>query len=218
MTALVRYHCSVLLLSQRYLAPVLLFVSLIAVLTSGDSGPLAATYSSSAGAMLLCSTWLTFALAGLEEQAHRSVVVVGAGGSLKVLVALVCTALLSCLPLTGAGVALPLLFGRHDPVAADLLLGALAQLVCALTGVAVGLVCSRPVFRRQGYGLVLALALLLTATLAKGLPPVNLLFTDLLAGKESVDLLGATVVPLSAALTALVVGTAVTQVVTTRKD
>ncbi|MFJ4771533.1 hypothetical protein ACIP88_20895 [Streptomyces uncialis] len=218
MTALVRYHCSVLLLSQRYLAPVLLFVSLIVVLTSSDSGPLAATYSSSAGAMLLCSTWLTMALAGLEDRAHRSVVVVGAGGSLKVLVALVCTALLSCLPLIGVGVALPLLIGRHDPVAADLLLGALAQLTCALTGVAVGLVCSRPVFRRQGYGLVLALALLLTVTLAKGLPPVNLLFTDLLDGKESANLLGATIVPLSAALTALVLGTAVTQVVTAGKD
>ncbi|MFD4828594.1 hypothetical protein ACFWPV_01875 [Streptomyces uncialis] len=218
MTALVRYHCSVLLLSQRYLAPVLLFVSLIVVLTSSDSGPLAATYSSCAGAMLLCSTWLTMTLAGLEDRTHRSVVVVGAGGSLKVLVALVCTALLSCLPLTGVGVALPLLIGKHDPVAADLLLGALAQLICALTGVAVGLVCSRPVFRRQGYGLVLALALLFTVTLAKGLPPVNLLFTDLLDGKESADLLGATIVPLTAALVALVVGTAVTQVVTARKD
>ncbi|WP_405642826.1 hypothetical protein [Streptomyces uncialis] len=217
MTALIRYHCSVLLLSQRYLAPVLLFVSLIVVLTSSDSGPLAATYSSCAGAMLLCSTWLTMTLAGLEDRTHRSVVVVGAGGSLKVLVALVCTALLSCLPLTGVGVVLPLLIGRHDPVAADLLLGALAQLICALTGVAVGLVCSRPVFRRQGYGLVLALALLFTVTLAQGLP-VNLLFTDLLDGKESADLLGDTIVPLTAALVALVVGTAVTQVVTARKD
>ncbi|MEH0582219.1 hypothetical protein QBA54_49115 [Streptomyces sp. B21-108] len=55
MIALVRYMFSVLLLSQRYLAPLLLFLGLVAVLTSSDTGPLTATYASVAGAMLLCS-------------------------------------------------------------------------------------------------------------------------------------------------------------------
>jgi len=100
--ALVRYLFTVMLLSQRYLAPLLLFVGLLAVLTSSDSGPLAATYGSAAGGMLVCSVWLTMGLIGLEDQTHRSVVVVTAGSHLRVLLGSVGTAALWCLPLTAA--------------------------------------------------------------------------------------------------------------------
>jgi hypothetical protein len=74
----------------------------VAVLTSSDIGPLTATYASVAGAMLLCSVWLTMALIGLEEQPHRSIVV-GAGSHLRVLLATAGTAAVWCLLLTAAG-------------------------------------------------------------------------------------------------------------------
>ncbi|MCX4703079.1 hypothetical protein [Streptomyces sp. NBC_01373] len=139
MNALVRYMFTVILLSQRYLAPVLLFVGLMAVLTSSDSGPLAATYGSATGAMLVCSVWLTLALIGLDDQPHRSIVVVNAGSSLRVLLGSVGTALLWCLLLAVAGLLLPLMFGSHTLAPADLVLGTEAQLTCAFTGIAIGL-------------------------------------------------------------------------------
>ncbi|MFF7049677.1 hypothetical protein ACFY94_15110 [Streptomyces griseorubiginosus] len=217
MIALVRYMFTVLLFSQRYLAPLLLFLGLVAVLTSSDTGPLTATYASVAGAMLPCSVWLTMALIGLEDQAHRSVVVVSAGSHLRVLLATVGTATVWCLLLTAAGLVLPLLFGAHTPGLADLALGTEAQLTCAFTGMAIGLVCSRLVFRRQGHALVLALGLLLAVLLGKGVSPVNIMFTRLQNAPDSTDALVPTGVLLAVAAGFLVVGAAVTQAITLRK-
>ncbi|MEV7286368.1 hypothetical protein AB0O01_17630 [Streptomyces sp. NPDC093252] len=175
MIALVRYLFTTLLLSQRYLAPLLLLLGLVTVLTSSDTGPLSATYGAVAGAVLPCSVWLTTALIGLEDAPHRSIVTVSAGGRTRVLLATVATAGVWCVLFTAVGLVLPLLLGSHTPGPADLLLGVVAQLVCAVTGMAIGVVCSRLVFRRQGYALAAALVLLSAALLGRGVSPVNLL-------------------------------------------
>ncbi|MFI6847931.1 hypothetical protein OG535_05035 [Kitasatospora sp. NBC_00085] len=218
MTALVRYLFTTMLLSQRYLAPVLLFLGLLTVLTSSDNGPLTATYGSAAGIMLLSSTWLTIAQIGLEDRSHHAVVVVNAGDSRRVLLGSVCAACLWCLPLTALGLGIPLLTGSHRPTGADLLLGAEAQLTCALTGIAVGLVCSRLVFRRPGPALLLALVLLLTLMAAKGLPPVNPLLTRLTTTPRAADLLAFTAGLLAVATGCLAAAAALTQAISDRRS
>ncbi|MEU7471095.1 hypothetical protein AB0A94_21610 [Streptomyces sp. NPDC044984] len=217
MIALIRYLSTVLLLSQRYLAPLLLFLGLVAVLTSSDSGPLTATYASVAGAMLPCSVWLTMALTGLEDRAHRSIVAVSAGGHLRVLLATAGTAAVWCLLLTATGLVLPLLSGTHAPGLADLVLGTVAQLVCAFTGMAVGLVCSRLVFRRRGHALVLALVLLLALLLGKGVSPVNIMLTRLQNAPDAASAVAPTSVQLTVAAGLLATAVAVTQAITRRK-
>jgi len=216
--ALVRYLFTVMLLSQRYLAPLLLFVGLLAVLTSSDSGPLAATYGSAAGGMLVCSVWLTMGLIGLEDQTHRSVVVVTAGSHLRVLLGSVGTAALWCLPLTAAGLVLPLLFGSHTFTFADAVLGTEAQLTCAFTGIAIGVLCSRLIFRRQGYALLLALVLLLAVLLAKGVSPVNVLLGDLQNATGSADVLGSTTVLLAISAGVLAVAVTATHAISVRRS
>ncbi|MGW1892276.1 hypothetical protein ACWCP6_18755 [Streptomyces sp. NPDC002004] len=217
MIALARYMLTVLLLSQRYLAPLLLFLGLVAVLTSSDTGPLAATYASVAGAMLLCSVWLTMALIGLEDQPHRSIVVVSAGSHLRVLLGTVGTAAVWCLLLTAAGLVLPLMFGTHTFGLADLALGTEAQLTCAFSGMAIGLVCSRLVFRRQGYALVLALVLVLAVLIGKGVSPVNIMLTHLQSASDSADVLVSTGVLLAVATAFLAAGVAITQAISLRR-
>ncbi|MET7694356.1 hypothetical protein ABZT06_41530 [Streptomyces sp. NPDC005483] len=217
MIALVRYMSTVLLLSQRYLAPLLLFLGLVAVLTSSDTGPLTATYAAVAGAMLPCSVWLTMTLIGLEDQAHRSIVVVSAGSPLRVLLATVGTAATGCLLLTSAGLVLPLLFATHTPGLADLALGTAAQLTCAFTGIAIGVVCSRLVFRRQGYALVLALVLLLAVLLGKGVSPVNIMLTHLQNASDSADALALMVALLAVTAGFLAAAVVMTQAITRRK-
>ncbi|MFF9489245.1 hypothetical protein [Streptomyces sp. NPDC014676] len=217
MIALVGYMSTVLLLSQRYLAPLLLFLGLVTVLTGSDTGPLTATYASVAGAMLPCSTWLTMTLIGLEDRAHRSIVVVSAGSPLRVLLATAGTAAVWCLLLTAAGLVLPPLSGTRTPGLADLALGAAAQLTCAFTGMAIGLVCSRLVFRRQGHALVLALVLLLAVLLGEGVSPVNILLTRLQDAPDSADALAPTGVLLAAAAGLLAAAVAMTQAITRRR-
>ncbi|MET8830532.1 hypothetical protein ABZX40_34070 [Streptomyces sp. NPDC004610] len=217
MIALVRYLCTTLLLSQRYLAPLLLFLGLVTVLTSSDTGPLTATYAAVAGVMLPCSVWLTMALIGLEDRPHRSIVTVSAGGHPRVLLATVVTAGVWCLLFTPAGLVLPLLLGTHAPGPADLLLGTLAQLVCAVTGMAIGLVCSRLVFRRQGYALAVALTLLLAVLLGKGVSPVNLLLGRLQNAPDPASVVAPAGGLLALASGLLVTALAITQAVAQRR-
>nr|WP_202510302.1 hypothetical protein [Streptomyces sp. SID5643] len=194
-------------------------MGLMGVLTVNGSGPLPPAYASSAGALFVCSTWLTVALMSLDDPTQRAIVVVSSGGrSLKVLLAAVGTALLSCLVLMVFGLLFPLWLGSYDVTVADLVLGVEAQLTCALVGIAIGVLCSRLVFRRQGYALVAALALVMGALFAKGMPPVNRLFTLMSTTPDAADLLAPTSGLLLTSALLLAVFTTVTQFVAARRE
>jgi hypothetical protein len=217
--ALIRYTFATVLHTQRYLAPLLLFLGLMGVLTVNGSGPLAPAYASSAGALFVCSTWLTIALMSLDAPPQRAIVVVTCGGrSLTVLLSAIATALLSCLVLMVLGLVLPLWMGDYVVTTTDLLLGLEAQLTCALVGIAIGVLCSRLVFRRQGYALVAALALVMGALFVKGMPPVNRMFTLMAATSDASKLLGPTGGMLLLSALILAVFTAVTQFVAGRGE
>ncbi|MGI5365943.1 hypothetical protein C9J60_04500 [Streptomyces sp. A244] len=219
MIALIRYTFATVVHTQRYLAPLLLFMGLMGVLTVNGSGPLPPAYASSAGALFVCSTWLTVALMSLDDPTQRAIVVVTSGGrSLKVLLAAVGTALLSCLVLMVFGLLFPLWLGSYDVTVADLVLGVEAQLTCALVGIAIGVLCSRLVFKRQGYALVAALALVMGALFAKGMPPVNRLFTLMSTTPDAAELLAPTSGMLLISALILAVFMTVTQFVAARRE
>jgi hypothetical protein len=216
--ALIRYSLAVVLHSQRYLAPLLLFTGLMGVLTVNGSGPLPPAYASSGGALFVASTWLTVALLSLDSAPQRAIVTVTAGRSWRVLLGSIATVLLSCLPLMVFGLLFPLWAGSYDVRPVDLLLGTVAQLTCALTGAGIGVVCSRPVLRRQGYTMVAALALVMVTLFSPGLPPVNRLFRLMAESSDSAELLGPALGMLGVSAILLVLCAAVAQYVTTRRD
>ncbi|BFV56528.1 hypothetical protein KCMC57_up16320 [Kitasatospora sp. CMC57] len=189
MTALCRYTLARLLHSQRYLPPVLLFLGLVTVLTSSDSGPLTAVYGVCAGAMFLSACWLTVGLVNLDEPAARAIAVVSSGGARRVFAADALVALVICLPLTVFGLCWPLAVGHHAVAAGPLLVGVAAQLTAAFTGIALGLVCSRAVVGRPGYSLLAALGSALALPLVPGLPPLNPLLTRLAGRHPAAELL-----------------------------
>lgn len=218
MIALIRYTSATMLHSQRYLAPVLLFMAALGVLSSNDSGPLAPIYGLCAGTLLVCATWFTIALISIEDPAHRAITVVSARHSGKVLLASVSVAVISCLVLAVVGVLLPLLTGTHTVDTADLVLGIEAELTGAAMGIAIGLLCSRLVIRRRGYALIVALALAMAVLFVRGLPPVNVLLRMMANATTSADL----VVPagglLAIAAGILVASSIATQFISTRKE
>ncbi|MEU8779490.1 hypothetical protein [Streptomyces sp. NPDC048606] len=219
MIALIRYTFATVLHTQRYLAPLLLFTGLMGVLTVNGSGPLPPAYASSSGALFVSSTWLTIALMSLDDPPQRAIVIITAGGrSLTVLLATIGTALLSCLVLMAFGLFFPLWMGDYVVTATDLLLGLGAQLTCALVGIAIGVLCSKPVFKRQGYALVAALALVLGALFVKGMPPVNFLFTLMATTPDAAKLLAPTGAMLAISAAILAVCTAATQFVAGRRE
>jgi hypothetical protein len=169
-----------LLLSQRYLAPLITFLGASAIFCTGATGPILPTYAIIAAVVLATSTWSTIILVNLEGPVSHDVALVGSGGSRARAVA--ASALLAAaigVLLTVLGTLLPLLSSDRATwwQVRD---GALASLSGGLTGVAVGLVCSRLVIGRIGYT-VIAASLLAFALLRLDVPPVGHLLRQLSA-------------------------------------
>ncbi|MFD5593455.1 hypothetical protein [Streptomyces griseorubiginosus] len=104
--------------------------------------------------------------------------------------------------------------GRHQQGA----LRAGGQLTCALVGIAIGVLCSRLVFKRQGYALVAALVLMAGALFVKGAPPVNRLFTLMSTTPEATKLLAPAGAMLAVSATVRAGFTAATHFVAGRRE
>ena len=173
MTTLVWYALSLLGRSQGWLAPVLLFVTALTVLTTNDSGALTATYAACAMAQLICMTWLTIAILNAEDAVQRLVTMVNAGGARRVLLAGTLAGSLTCAALTAAGSVYPIVAGRHMVTVPAVVVGVAAQLSCGAVGISIGLLCSRQMIPRTGYALLLALVLNGLLLLTPWLPPIG---------------------------------------------
>jgi hypothetical protein len=170
MTAVFRYILATVLHSQRYVAPAVFFIVIVAILTASDSGPLLQTYSASAAAMLASAVWLTVTVVGVEEPVGRSVLVVAAGRSRDVLLATVAAVFVFCVVLSVIGLIYPLYSGSHTVTPRSVALGAVAELTSACVGIGLGLLCSRLVIPRPGFSMLLGLALVLAALVLPWLP------------------------------------------------
>lgn len=172
MPALTRYVLSLLGRGQTYVPPLLLYAAAVVVLTTNDLGPLVGTYAACALTQFACLVWLTVAVVNAQTPTQRAVTTVAAGSDRRVLLAEVLAATVLCGLLTVVGLVYPVFSGEHEVTAAAMAVGALAQVTCGVSGIACGLVCTRPVVPRAGYAVVLALALTGVMVVA-ALPPVG---------------------------------------------
>ena len=189
MIALVRYDLSMLVRSQAYIAPIVLFGTAIVVLTTNDQGQLASTYSACVMTLFICMLWLTTVLINSEERAQRAMTVVAAGGEHRVLGANLLACLVICAALTAVGTIYPIYFGQHTVTAADIIVGVVSQLACGITGIAAGLLCSRLVVRRTGYAVFLALGLVGVLLVIQKMPPVAATMVVLGSDRTADDML-----------------------------
>jgi hypothetical protein len=218
MIALIRYSVAGFARSQRYLPPVLLFVTAVVVLTTNDLGPLVSSYAACALAQFVCLVWLTIALVNAEDPIQRSMTAVAAGGSWRVLAASVWSALLACLALTVVGLLYPLWGGPHSPTGTAILVGTGAQLTGGVAGIAVGLVCSRLVVPRPGYALVAALCLIGVVVLVPPVPPVRPVMRLLGSARAPDTMVGPLAAQLAIAVAMLVLAVVGTQAVARRRE
>jgi hypothetical protein len=219
MMALVRYTVAVMLHSQRFLPPVLLFLICVGTFAQ-DAGvePVVPIFAPMSGVAFVCAAWLTIALVTAEDPVQRAITVVNAGRSLPLLVAVVVVVLATFAVLIAALLALPLLLGNQRLQAVELVVGGLALLTGASFGVAVGLPTSRLVIRHRGYALLATLIALLVFLLVRGLPPVNaviVLLTEEGSAPEDMLLPELAYVALSAAV--LAGSTAATHLIVARR-
>jgi len=190
MIALYRYVAAGVLHRQLYLPPVLLFAVVVAVGSRGDGGPLLPLYALWVGAMLPCSVWLTVAVLATEDAVQERITRVNARRMWFPLVAGALVALTFDVVMAGAAVFFPLLVGVRPAGPADLMVGFLAQMAAAGTGVVVGLFCARQVILRPGYALLLAAVAVLALLLVRWIPPVNPLIRLLAGGDPASAVIG----------------------------
>lgn len=185
MRALIRYTSANLLVSQRFVPPTFLFLVLLAVLTSSDSGPLVTVYAAAGGSLMAASVWITVAVANAEDPVGRWVLLASARRTSDVVIAIAASALIYEVALIPVGLVYPILTGRHPVTASGLAIGAVAELTCALVGTGAGLVCARPVVVRTGVSTLAGIALVLVVLLSRALPPVSPMLRRMTSGSAA---------------------------------
>jgi hypothetical protein len=179
----IRYLLADLVKSQRWLPPAFVYLAMIGVLYGGDPGTPLPPYGVSAMVLFPLAAWVTVVLVNNEDPVQRHVTMAAVGGWRRLLGSLVATAFV----LTGALVLLatlvPAVIHHHPYALSDVVLGFTAHAISAVTGVGLGVLCSRPLIPTTGWSLVAVLGVsLLLLVVANRLPPVgamaHLLFTN----------------------------------------
>ncbi|CAL9290707.1 ABC transporter [Streptomyces sp. SudanB182_2057] len=198
MTALLRYQADLLLRSQRWLPPVLLYAAFLAVGVRGGQ-PVLDSLGYTAAALLPVAAWLVRICATGEPPAARACVA-AARGPARAHLACLLTALLAAALLGVAAVVVVTLISDpastghrvRVPPARALAAGLPAALVCALLGTAVGALTGPPVLRSTGRAVPAMLLGALLAVVASGSPAraaVSGLVTGSHSGRAPVPLL-----------------------------
>lgn len=184
MTALFRYHLAMLLRSQRWLSPLLLYMVLLAVGVDSSGGVLD-SLGLSAAALLPVTAWLVRICVTQEPDAARDVTAAATGMPRAHLAALLtATVCAAAIGLVGTAVVTAIANPRRVEDLVDITplsagtSGLLGALVCLLTGVTVGALFSRPLLRDRGWSILLTGLFSLLALVAPG-SPANTVVNDL---------------------------------------
>ena len=176
--------------SYRFLIPALLYGAVLAVLFGGDPGALPQPWAASALLLYPVGAVLTHSLAESEDDVARTVTVTAAGGSGPVVAGVALAGAAGVLVLAVLAVLWGLVAAFSTAGPGILLEGLLGHLACGLSGVAVGLVCARPMIRSLGPAVLAGLVFVVVTGTRSWLPPVGTAAAALGSGRGGVGLLG----------------------------
>lgn len=221
MIALLRYQAALLLRSQRWLPPVILYAAVLGIgVQTGQ--PVLDSLGYAAAAVLPVAAWLVRICATNEPPAARSCVGAAAGPARAhlacLLVAFGAAALLGVVATVVVTVVSDPASTDHRtpvPVVPAGGAGLLAALACALLGTAVGALTTRPLLRSTGRAVP---AMLLAAVLALVVTgsPARVAVTDLVTGSQA-GVVPAPVLPLFVAGVVAAAAVAVACALTSRR-
>ncbi|MER6145478.1 ATP-binding cassette domain-containing protein [Streptomyces sparsogenes] len=188
--ALLRYQAALLVRSQRWVPPVVLYGAFMAIGVMAGQ-PILDSFGYAAAALLPIAAWLVRVCVGNEPPAARNCAAAAAGPA-RVHLSSVLTGLCAAAGLGVVGavfIALisdPKTSGRRIavPLPEATSAGLLAALTCALLGAAVGALFSRPVLLSTGWG-IQATALASLLVLVTDASPANAAVSDLVSGSHT---------------------------------
>lgn len=222
MTALLRYQAALLLRSQRWLPPFILYAAFLGIGVQGGQ-PVLDSLGYTAAALLPVAAWLVRICTTNEPPAARSCVAAAVGPGRAHLACLLVALTTAAAVGTAATLVVTLI---SDPASADhrtrvpltaaAAAGLLATLACALLGTAVGALTNWPLLRSPGRAVPAMLLAALLAVVVTGSPAqaaVSGLVTGSRSGTVPVPLL-----PLAGAALVTAAATAVTCALTSRRS
>ena len=172
MIALVRYVSRDTLRSQRWVAPLLCFAAIDAVI-GAQTGSVLPSYAIGAAALLFVTTWLTVVVINNEDPIQQSITEVCAGSQTKVRVSKLAVSLLIAVTSGVLGMVAPTIVSSSQTTAREVLAGICAQIITALMGVTFGAMCSRPIIRRRSWSVLLGVLLGMATVLIPHGPPTR---------------------------------------------
>ncbi|MEU1868848.1 ABC transporter [Streptomyces sp. NPDC019793] len=211
MTALLRYQTSLLLRSQRWLPPVVLYAAALGIGVQGGQ-PVLDSLGWAAAVLLPVAAWLVRICVASEPPAARGCVSAAWGPGRAHLAAVLAALAVAVVLGAVATVVVTLIsdpvgtgHGTRVPPLPAAGAGLLAALVCALLGTAVGALTAWPVLRSPGRAVPALLLAALLALVASG-SPARAAVGGLVAGSRS----GAVPLPLLPLAGAAVIAVAAT--------
>lgn len=185
MRALLRYHAVLLLRSQRWLPPVLLYAALVAMSLDGQSH-LGSQLGWNAAMLVPALAWLTRSLLAAEPPAARACLAAATGPGrpqyAALAVPLAAGPLVVLLAAAGSLLVCPVPSGV--PVATVLGDGLAGGLVCTLAGSALGALCAPPLVRTTAGG-VAALVMGSVMLLVLSASPANAAVRDVFSSDRT---------------------------------
>ena len=172
MIALVRYVGRDTLRSQRWVAPLLCFGAIDAII-GAQSGSVLPSYAIGAAALLFITTWLTVVIVNNEDPIQQSITEVCAGSQTKVRVSKLGVSLLIAVPLGVLGMIAPTVVSTSKTTIMEVIAGICAQIITAVMGVTFGALCSRPIIRRKSWSVLLGVLLGMATVLIPHGPPTR---------------------------------------------
>ncbi|MFJ2114273.1 MULTISPECIES: ABC transporter [unclassified Streptomyces] len=222
MTALLRYQISLLLRSQRWLPPILLYgIFLVVGVQVGQ--PVLDSLGYAAAVLLPVTAWLVRICVTQEPAAARAVTT-AATGARRVHLAALLAAVAVAGALGAAGTLIVVLISEaknaDHTVGVPLLpagaAGLLAAAVCLLLGTAVGALCSRPVLPGRAWPIATSILVSLAALVTTG-SPAKYAIVGLVTGSRSGTVHTPGLSLVAAALVAAVAGAAACWAATRRE-
>jgi hypothetical protein len=158
--------------SQRWVAPVLCFAAIDAIV-GAQTGSVLPSYAIGAAALLFVATWLTVVVVNSEDPVQQGITEVCAGGQTKVRLAKLVVALLAAITLGILGMIAPTIISSSRTTFKEVAAGISAQVITACMGVTFGAVCSRPIVRRRSWSVLLGVLLGMATVLLPHGPPTR---------------------------------------------
>ncbi|HEV7626142.1 MAG TPA: ABC transporter [Streptomyces sp.] len=190
MKALLHYQAALLLRSQRWLPPLLLYAILIALGIQWGR-PVLDALGWAAAMLLPVTAWLVRVCVSGEPDAARHVTAAAAGPGRVHLSSVLTAHIAACVLGVAATLYVVAVSDPHSsegrvevPLLPAAAAGVLAALACALFGTAVGALCNRPMLRSTG-GAVTSTLLAALLALVVGGSPANAAVSGLVTGSHT---------------------------------